>query len=233
MALYNNLKNGLRRFTKHQASLHLLPIVLAVTFISVGTSVGLWQTYHRLSNQLVETDSSSNAGGITGEYIRPSVGIPLEDNHQSSGTSISMKLVPAYSPASFFSSSDLLKYTNENRIKASLSALKMNTKLNSSAKAKCDDMVAKNYWSHIAPNGVGPLDFIDGAGYSYSRASENLSFGYEDSNAVVAGWMNSPGHKANILYPTWKEVGFGICESQDFATYGPGSLVVQHFGTPR
>lgn len=131
-----------------------------------------------------------------------------------------------------FSISDLLKYTNDNRIKASLAPLELNTKLNTSAKTKCDDMVVKNYWSHDTPEGLEPWVFIRNAGYTYNKAGENLSYGFRTSEDVVAGWMNSPEHRANILNTGFKEVGFGICESKNYMNSGPESVIVQHFGTP-
>lgn len=136
------------------------------------------------------------------------------------------------SDASRFSIGNLVDETNKQRSNNSLPPLTNNQKLNLSAKAKCDDMVIKNYWSHFGPDGTKPWVFITNAGYSYSTAGENLAYGFYDSASVVVGWMNSPEHKKNIVNPAFTEVGFGICESNNFNNRGHHIVVVQHFASP-
>jgi uncharacterized protein YkwD len=128
---------------------------------------------------------------------------------------------------------ELLALTNKERQAASLSPLTLNDKLNASANAKCSDMVAKNYWAHNDPTGQTPWHFMTDASYDYNLAGENLAYGYGTSSSVVNGWMNSPGHKANILNAGYTELGFGICRSDNYNSSGPEAIVVQHFASPR
>lgn len=125
---------------------------------------------------------------------------------------------------------DLLSLTNKERNQAGLSQLAANRLLDNSADAKCRDMVTNNYWSHIDLSGQEPWHFIDEAGYKKAAAGENLAYGFTNSAYVVQGWMNSPEHRAALLDPQYRDVGFGICTSLNFIDSGPQTIVVQHFG---
>lgn len=127
--------------------------------------------------------------------------------------------------------SDLLSYTNSNRLSNGLPAFTMNSKLNSAAQSKANHMIANNYWAHVAPDGTTPWYFFDQAGYAYIVAGENLAYGYDTSLGVVNGWMGSPSHRDNILLPAYENVGFGIANG---ATYqgGPNTVVVAMYGDP-
>lgn len=120
--------------------------------------------------------------------------------------------------------------TNQQRESSSEAALNINSQLNSAAQAKANDMVARDYWSHTTPDGKQPWTFITAAGYSYSAAGENLAYGFDSSDAVIAGWMNSAEHRANILSTSYKDVGFGIASSENFVGTGPEIVVVAMYG---
>lgn len=126
----------------------------------------------------------------------------------------------------------LLKNTNDMRAAEGLSPLSYNLVLDAAAQAKAEDMAAKNYWSHKTPEGNEPWVFIDKNEYAYRKAAENLAFGFATSKSTVAGWMNSPGHRANILDPDLKEVGFGIVNVPDYQGQGPETVVVAMYGQP-
>lgn len=153
---------------------------------------------------------------------------------------ISSQNVLAY--ATDMSVSGLLGSTNQQRANNSVSALSINTKLNSAAQAKANDMVTRDYWSHNTPDGNPPWVFITNAGYSYSRAGENLAYGYATSSDTITGWMRSPTHKANMLDSNYTEVGFGFANSVDFigspddkADYphvGNQTIIVAMYATP-
>lgn len=127
---------------------------------------------------------------------------------------------------------DLLDTTNAARQSAGLNPLAMEPKLNISAKNKCDDMVNRNYWEHNDPDGHDPYRFITRAGVSFSQAGENLAFGFTDSKGVVDGWIKSPSHKENLMSKDYTEVGFGICQSDDFIGQGKQTIIVQHLVKP-
>jgi len=127
--------------------------------------------------------------------------------------------------------SGLLQYTNSERAGNSLGGLTLNDKLNAAAQAKANDMVARDYWSHNTPEGNPPWVFFANAGYSYVTAGENLAYGFDNSNDTVVAWMNSPGHRANILNNSFVEVGFGIANSSNYQGTGPETIVVAMYGS--
>lgn len=131
--------------------------------------------------------------------------------------------------ASSISADDLIALANSDRAKEGLGSLTKNSKLTAAAKAKAEDMLAKDYWSHYGPNGETPWQFIKGAGYTYTYAGENLAKGFITSSATHTAWMNSPTHKANIMKPEFKDVGIYVIDGtlQGEAT----TLVVQMFGS--
>ncbi len=128
------------------------------------------------------------------------------------------------------SRSDLATYTNNARSQNGLGGFSLNDKLNNSAQAKANDMIARDYWAHNTPDGTLPWWFFEQAGYNYSSAGENLAYGFSDSASTVNGWMNSPAHKANIL-GAFTEVGFGIASGANYQG-GENTVVVAHYGTP-
>lgn len=129
------------------------------------------------------------------------------------------------------SNSALLEYTNENRVRAGLDELYINDKLSEAARAKAEHMVANNYWSHYAPDGTTPWDFINKSGYEYLKAGENLAYGFTDSAGTVQGWMNSPPHAENIMSTEFAEVGFGMASGPDFQG-DENTVVVAMYGQP-
>lgn len=126
----------------------------------------------------------------------------------------------------------LKQETNERRAAAQQPALKVNETLNQAAQAKANDMVIRDYWSHNTPEGNQPWEFITNAGYSYKKAGENLAYGFGNEDQVIAGWMNSPGHRANLLDANYQEVGFGFAEAPDYIDKGPSTIVVAMYGQP-
>lgn len=135
--------------------------------------------------------------------------------------------------ATDMSISGLLQETNEERAGGGLAGLSLNALLNQAAQAKADDMAARDYWSHNTPEGNPPWVFFVNAGYNYQAAGENLAYGFLSSTEAVVGWMNSPGHKANILNGSYKEVGFGIANSSNYQGTGPETIVVAMYGSPK
>lgn len=126
----------------------------------------------------------------------------------------------------------LLANTNSQRTQNGLGGLGLNGTLSQAAQAKANDMITRNYWSHNTPDGQEPWVFIVSAGYSYQAAGENLAYGFADSAGAVIGWMNSPGHRANVLNTTYTEVGFGIANGSNFNNSGEQTLVVAMYAKP-
>lgn len=127
--------------------------------------------------------------------------------------------------------SGVIDLTNTERAKQKLPPLTVNQKLTNAAQAKIEDMFEQQYFDHISPQGHGPGYLADQAGYSYVIVGENLALGnFKDDAVLVAAWMASPGHRANILHTRFTEIGVAVGQS-----IYKGKLVwlaVQEFGTP-
>ncbi len=124
---------------------------------------------------------------------------------------------------------DLLDITNKVRGEHGVSTLSLNPDLSKAAANKASDMFGKNYWAHIAPDGITPWVFIKNSGYDYLYAGENLGRGFSDSQDLVNAWMASPSHRDNMLSDKYKDVGFAITTGN--LTGSDTVLVVEMFGT--
>ncbi|WP_425246169.1 CAP domain-containing protein [Streptomyces sp. NEAU-NA10] len=114
---------------------------------------------------------------------------------------------------------------NSERSKAGCSAVTLNAKLSKAAQAHSADMASHQNMSHTGSDGSNPGERITGAGYNWSTYGENVAYGYATPEKVMAAWMSSPGHKANILNCAFKEIGVGLAQPDDYWT--------QDFGTAR
>jgi uncharacterized protein YkwD len=117
--------------------------------------------------------------------------------------------------------------TNRERAENGLSGLSLNGDLVASARAHSADMAAQDYFSHTALDGSSPGDRIAAAGYDANSWGENIAAGYTTPASVVDGWMNSPGHRANILNSNFCDIGVGYAYDGD-STYG--HYWTQNFG---
>lgn len=124
----------------------------------------------------------------------------------------------------------LYQLTNKERGKYGLSKLKYNETLSKAAYKKAQDMFAKNYWAHFAPDGKTPWNFMYDAGYKYEYAGENLAKNFLFSQNVVEAWMKSPSHKENVLRREYAEIGFAVVNG--ILNGEETTLVVQMFGKP-
>jgi len=107
----------------------------------------------------------------------------------------------------------VLELVNEERAARGLSALKWSNELSNVARAHSKDMHDRGFFSHTSPDGKSPFDRIKAAGISYSYAAENIAAGQSTPEAVVEGWMNSKGHRENILNANLKYLGVGFYEA--------------------
>ena len=109
----------------------------------------------------------------------------------------------------------VLELTNAKRAEAGLPPLVFDAKLSAAADKHSKDMADNNYFSHTQPDGDSLGDRVRDEGYGYLRVGENIAAGYKTPEAVVEGWMNSSGHRANILNPYFKELGVGYYKDPD------------------
>ena len=112
---------------------------------------------------------------------------------------------------------------NAKRTAAGLSALKIDAELQNVARAKAEDMVKNNYFSHTSPTYGSPFDMMKSFGVSYKTAGENIA-GNSSNTGAVNAWMNSEGHKANILNSSFNYTGVAVDKSSKY-----GKIFVQMF----
>ncbi|MGG1632590.1 SafA/ExsA family spore coat assembly protein [Rossellomorea sp. NRS-1567] len=114
---------------------------------------------------------------------------------------------------------EVVKLVNQVRSKVGLSPLKENWELSRVARYKSEDMIAKNYFSHTSPTYGSPFQMMKDFGISYQAAGENIAAGQRTPAEVVEAWMNSEGHKKNILSPTYTEIGIGYVKGGSYGHY--------------
>lgn len=188
--------------------LFIIATVATVVYFVFPNQFGKFTNHSKLNEQISET--ASNAKELLPGPLRSSL-----DAIQSQP----------------LTRAGVLALTNVQRAKEGIAPLSLNTKLNSSAEDKIADMFAKQYFEHVSPTGRTPSDVVKASGYEYIVMGENLALGnFKDDEALVTAWMNSPGHRANIMNPKFKEIGIAVRQG----TYEGKKvwLAVQHFGTP-
>ncbi|WP_353573268.1 CAP domain-containing protein [Candidatus Albibeggiatoa sp. nov. BB20] len=142
---------------------------------------------------------------------------------------LSLLLFPLASFASIYDQ-ELLKLTNAERAKYDIPALTLSSKLGEAAQKHAVDMAEHNYFSHTGRNGSKGSERVNDEGYEYSRRGENIAAGHEEPDVTMSKWMNSKGHRANILNAKYTEIGFGYA-ADDSSKYN--YYWVQVFATPK
>lgn len=108
---------------------------------------------------------------------------------------------------------------NQERAKRGLSQLKVNSTLAYVARLKSQDMVNRNYFSHTSPTYGSPFTMMQHYGLRFSAAGENIAMGQRTAQEVMNAWMNSPGHRANILSPSYTQIGVGCAKTSSGVLY--------------
>jgi uncharacterized protein YkwD len=130
-------------------------------------------------------------------------------------------------PAAAGPVAEVLRLVNAQRASAGCGALTVDSRLAAAAQAHSADMAANEYFSHTGRNGSDVGDRVDAAGYRWSNVGENIAKGQPTPAAVMQAWMNSSGHRANILNCRFRNIGIGL------AYDGRSPVWTQNFGTPR
>jgi uncharacterized protein YkwD len=104
----------------------------------------------------------------------------------------------------------VLTLVNQERGKAGCQPLAADSRLAVAARLHSQDMAVRGYFDHTTPDGVTFDKRITSAGYKWSNAGENIAKGQKDAASVMQAWMNSPGHRANILNCKFKDIGIGL-----------------------
>ncbi|MCM3616498.1 SafA/ExsA family spore coat assembly protein [Sutcliffiella horikoshii] len=108
---------------------------------------------------------------------------------------------------------------NQERAKHGLKPLKLNWELSRVARYKSQDMIDKRYFSHTSPTYGSPFDMMRNFGISYRTAGENIAAGQKTPQEVMNAWMNSDGHRKNILSSQYTEIGVGYAKGGQYGHY--------------
>lgn len=114
---------------------------------------------------------------------------------------------------------EVVRLVNVERAKYGLPALKSHWELARVARYKSQDMIDKNYFSHQSPTYGSPFNMMESFGLRFSSAGENIAYGQRTPQEVVNAWMNSPGHRANILSKTYTHIGVGAAKKSNGTLY--------------
>ncbi len=181
-------------------------------YIRVFAGVGDWYIVQ------VEGDY---VGAVSKKYVKAiypnsnNSGNTENNTGNSSGTQISSNMNS--------DEKEVFNLINQQRTNNGLSALKVDSEVQRVARIKAEDMVTNNYFSHTSPTYGSPFDMLKSFKISYKTAGENIAANSSNSGAVNA-WMNSSGHKANILNSSFNYTGIGVVNSSKY-----GKIFVQMF----
>jgi uncharacterized YkwD family protein/spore coat assembly protein SafA len=114
---------------------------------------------------------------------------------------------------------EVARLVNAERAKAGLPALKINWQLSRVARYKSADMANKGYFSHNSPTYGTPFKMMENFGLRFSSAGENIAYGQRTPAEVMRDWMNSPGHRNNILSRSYTEIGVGLAKNKNGVCY--------------
>ncbi len=198
---------------------NLLYIGAAATFVVMGVLIADKDSQIReLVNSTKASVISAPSIGNSKKYIQSLINLPGP-----------LEFIENSTQATTLSSQEIFSETNTERQKAGVRELKYNSLLEKSAEAKVRDMFEKHYFEHTSPTGEALTDILNDTGYEYVVAGENLAMGkFATNQEVVDAWMESQGHRANILNGEYTDVGIYA----KTALYGSRrvTIVVQHFG---
>ena len=181
-------------------------------YIRIFAKIGDWY--------IVQTDNNY-IGAASSNYIR--LVYPSGSNSQSSSGNISNGNTNTITSQLTADEQEVFDLINAKRVANGLTALKIDDELQNVARIKAQDMVEYNYFSHTSPIYGSPFDMIKNFGIKYKTAGENIAGNSSNSGAVNA-WMNSSGHKANILNTSFNYTGIGVVKSPKY-----GKVYVQMF----
>lgn len=152
----------------------------------------------------VDTEINDNTNIETNA---PSVDTEINDNTNTENTT------PEIDNSILSIEKEVVELVNQERAKYGLSPLEIDTELSSVARLKSQDMANLNYFSHTSPTYGSPFDMMKQFNIQYRTAGENIAKGQQTAEAVVNAWMNSEGHRANILNSSYTHIGVGYVSS--------------------
>ncbi|WP_223589195.1 CAP domain-containing protein [Neobacillus bataviensis] len=170
-------------------------------FASFGITLTQKQQVQAPSNQTVQTQQSTPTPAPK----------PVQQQTTPTTTTQTTSTLSAYEQK-------VVDLTNQERAKNGLPALKVDLTLSKMAHEKSRDMSANGYFSHTSPTYGSPFDMMKKYGITYRYAGENIAMGQRTPEEVVNAWMNSEGHRKNILSPNYNYIGVGYVSQGNYWT---------------
>ncbi len=193
------------------------------------TSLNKNSNYSNILNQVQEQLSKAGVPNQLSQMVKQNVKVwqpPAQQTAQTVQTKQEPVAAKAKPAAAAPASANIGAYeqqvadlVNKERAAVGLPALKVNTQLAGVAEKKAEDLRDKNYFDHNSPTYGSPFDMMKQFGIKYSTAGENIAKGQRTPSDVMNGWMNSPGHKANIMNANYTEIGVGYVTDSNGGTY--------------
>ena len=204
----------------HGTNYNVVTTVNKNEYIRVFAGVGEWY--------IVQTDKDY-VGAVSKKYVKAIYPSSSSSGNTSSGTTGGSSSTGNSGTSGTQTSSmnldekEVCDLINKQRTNNGLPALKNDSEVQRIARIKAQDMVDNNYFSHNSPTYGSPFDMMKNFKVSYKTAGENIAANSSNSSAVTA-WMNSSGHKANILNSSFNYTGIGVVSSPRY-----GKMYVQMF----
>ena len=123
----------------------------------------------------------------------------------------------------------VIEQMNVRRLSRGLPPLREDARLSLAAEDRMRDMEDNNYWAHTSPDGRSPFEWLMPRGYDFWFAGENLAAGFETAEILVDGWMESQGHRDNIMSAIYQDCGIAIIDGA-ITKKSPGKSIVVLFG---
>ncbi len=180
----------------------------------VNCKTGNCSTSNCKNNSTANTSSSSNNSTANSSSSNSTTGSNTSSAPVSSAPQGNTSSTPSSTSGSYSSfQNQVVQLVNKERAANGLKALTVNSQLTKTATLKSEDMVKLNYFDHTSPTYGSPFDMMKQFGITYRAAGENIAKGQTTPEQVMQGWMNSPGHRANILNASFTQIGVGIAKT--------------------
>lgn len=203
---------------------------IVLTTLRTETAAQLAEIYLRNNQWKLRAIGQGYTDGLAG--IARDFGVDVIDDPVAPQVErwTAQPLPPEPPPASLGSAplDEVVRLTNIERGKHGLHALRAQPQLAQAAQLHSQDMATREFFDHKNPDGEQAWDRAVRCGYRYRKVAENIAAGQRSPAEVVEGWMNSPGHRKNILDGELFEIGVGLASGGSYGTYW-----TQVFGTPR
>ncbi|ADU27707.1 CAP domain-containing protein [Ethanoligenens harbinense] len=189
-----------------------------VVVVTPGTSCTAG-TPSASSNPAAPSSSSASSKTEAATSSKPASSAASKPASSSAAASAVSSVPAADASGLSAAESQVVTLVNQQRAANGLAPLTVNSALANMARLKSQDMIDNHYFSHQSPTYGSPFDMMKQFGISFTAAGENIAYGQPTAQAVMDAWMNSPGHRANILNSSYTQIGVGAVQNSNGTIY--------------